>query len=90
MFETCHFLAIDFDEAGWQDDVTALREVCAEFDIPGAVERSQSGNCTEVEIIWKQEVGGSNPLAPTSFNHPELIASTLSTTSFFLMNSQKL
>ncbi len=25
--ETCHFLAIDFDEAGWQDDVTALREV---------------------------------------------------------------
>jgi hypothetical protein len=20
--ETCHFLAMDFDEAGWQDDVT--------------------------------------------------------------------
>jgi hypothetical protein len=24
--ETCHFLAMDFDEAGWQDDVTALRK----------------------------------------------------------------
>lgn len=32
--ETCHFLAMDFDEAGWQDDVTTVREVCAEFDIP--------------------------------------------------------
>ena len=42
--ETCHFLAMDFDEAGWQDDVTTVREVCVEFDIPVAVERSQSGN----------------------------------------------
>jgi len=42
--ETCHFLAMDFDEADWQDDVTTLRKVCAEFDLPVAVERSQSGN----------------------------------------------
>jgi superfamily II DNA or RNA helicase len=42
--ETCHFLAMDFDDAGWQDDVTTVRAVCAEFDIPVAVERSQSGN----------------------------------------------
>ncbi|MGM0427876.1 MAG: TOTE conflict system archaeo-eukaryotic primase domain-containing protein [Thermodesulfobacteriota bacterium] len=42
--ETCRFLAMDFDEAGWQYDVTTVREVCDEFDIPVAVERSQSGN----------------------------------------------
>ena len=42
--ETCHFLAMDFDKAGWQDDVATVREVCTEFDIPVAVERSQSGN----------------------------------------------
>ncbi|RLC04079.1 MAG: helicase [Deltaproteobacteria bacterium] len=42
--ETCYFLAMDFDEAGWQNDVTAVRTICAEFDIPVAVERSQSGN----------------------------------------------
>ena len=42
--ETCHFLAMDFDEARWQNDVTTVREVRTEFDIPVAVERSQSGN----------------------------------------------
>lgn len=42
--ETCYFLAVDFDEAGWQDDLRTLRQVCNEFDIPVAVERSQSGN----------------------------------------------
>ena len=42
--ETCLFLAMDFDKAGWQDDITTVREICAEFNIPVAVERSQSGN----------------------------------------------
>ena len=42
--ETCCFLAIDFDEADWQTDVSLVREVCDEFDIPVAVERSRSGN----------------------------------------------
>jgi len=42
--ETCWFLAIDFDDQGWQRDISALRDVCTEFDIPVAVERSRSGN----------------------------------------------
>ncbi len=42
--ETCHFLAIDFDESDWQKDISMLRVVCAEFAIPFAVERSRSGN----------------------------------------------
>jgi len=42
--ETCWFLAIDFDDHGWQKDISALRDVCMEFDIPVAVERSRSGN----------------------------------------------
>jgi superfamily II DNA or RNA helicase len=42
--ETCWFLAIDFDDGEWQKDVTALKEVCTEFAIPVAVERSRSGN----------------------------------------------
>ena len=42
--ETCWFLAIDFDEGEWEKDISVLREVCAEFDIPVAIERSRSGN----------------------------------------------
>jgi hypothetical protein len=42
--ETCRFLAIDFDEAEWQVDISEVRNVCAGFDIPVAVERSRSGN----------------------------------------------
>jgi len=42
--ETCHFLAIDFDDDGWQKDISTLREVCASFDIKVSIERSLSGN----------------------------------------------
>jgi hypothetical protein len=41
--ERCYFLAIDFDGAEWQNDVSVLREICEEFDIPIAVEQSRSG-----------------------------------------------
>ena len=42
--ETCHFLAMDFDDDGWQKDIAALRDVCANADVPIAIERSRSGN----------------------------------------------
>ena len=54
--ETCHFLAMDFDEAGWQDDVTIVREVCVEFDIPVAVERSQSGNGGHLWLFFENRL----------------------------------
>ncbi len=41
--ETCHFLAVDFDEADWQNDISVFRNVCIELSIPVAVERSRSG-----------------------------------------------
>ena len=41
--ETCHFLAIDFDKEGWQEDASTLRNVCGAFNIPVAFERSRSG-----------------------------------------------
>ena len=41
--ETCYFLAIDFDDEGWQKDISVLRNICNDFDIPVSVERSRSG-----------------------------------------------
>ena len=52
--ETCHFLAIDFDDEGWQKDVSTLRGVCSLFDIPIAVERSRSGNGAHVWFFFEQ------------------------------------
>lgn len=54
--ETCWFLAIDFDDEGWHQDVSALRSTCLEFDIPMVVERSRSGNGAHVWFFFEQPV----------------------------------
>ncbi|MDR4508048.1 MAG: DEAD/DEAH box helicase family protein [Candidatus Brocadiaceae bacterium] len=54
--EMCYFLAIDFDDAGWQKDVSLLREVCNEFGIPYAVERSRSGNGAHVWFFFEVKI----------------------------------
>lgn len=57
--ETCHFLAIDFDDDGWQKDVSTLRSVCSSFDIPIAVERSRSGNGAHVWFFFEQSLSAT-------------------------------
>lgn len=42
--DSCRFLAIDFDEETWKEDVSCLSSVCADMGIPYSVERSRSGN----------------------------------------------
>ncbi len=54
--ETCCFLAMDFDEIGWQKDISMVREVCAEFNIPVTVERSQSGNGGHVWVFFENRI----------------------------------
>lgn len=57
--ETCYFLAIDFDDGEWQKDVTTLREVCTEFKIPIAVERSRSGKGAHVWFFFESSIPAS-------------------------------
>lgn len=57
--ETCNFLAMDLDEADWQGDVAALRAVCGEFDIPVAVERSQSGNGAHLWFFFEDRLAAA-------------------------------
>ena len=54
--ETCYFLAIDFDEEDWQKDISIVREVCIEFNIPIAMERSQSGNGGHAWFFFKNRI----------------------------------
>jgi len=57
--ETCYFLAMDFDEAGWQNDISMVREACTEFNIPVAVERSQSGNGGHVWFFFENRISAT-------------------------------
>ena len=54
--ETCCFLAMDFDEADWQKDVSAVRDVCNEFGIPLSVERSRSGFGCHVWFFFEDPI----------------------------------
>lgn len=42
--DTCHFLAVDFDEAEWHEDAHAFMQSCNELGVPAALEISRSGN----------------------------------------------
>ena len=57
--ETCWFLAIDFDDEGWQKDVTTLREVCSLIGVPVAIERSRSGNGAHAWFFFEAPVQAS-------------------------------
>ncbi|MGE4273729.1 MAG: DEAD/DEAH box helicase family protein [Desulfitobacterium sp.] len=57
--ETCYFLAMDFDDEGWQKDVRVMRDICIEKDIPFAVERSQSGNGGHVWFFFKDQISAA-------------------------------
>jgi superfamily II DNA or RNA helicase len=54
--ETCHFLALDFDKKTWQKDVLAFYEICKNFSVPAAIERSQSGNGAHVWIFFEEAI----------------------------------
>lgn len=57
--DDCYFLAIDFDEEGWQKDITVLREICSMKNIPFAVERSRSGNGAHVWFFFEDKISAS-------------------------------
>src|SRR3989441_11148739 len=54
--ERCWFLAADFDKTSWTDDVAAFVETCRVAGLPGAVERSRSGNGAHVWFFFSAPV----------------------------------
>lgn len=54
--DTCHFLAVDFDEADWKEDALAFRESCRELGVPVALEISRSGNGAHAWVFFSGRV----------------------------------
>ena len=50
--ESCWFLAADFDESSWKEDVTAFVATCLSAGLPVAVERSRSGEGAHVWFFF--------------------------------------
>jgi len=54
--DTCHFLAVDFDEAEWREDVRAFMQSCIDLDVPAALEISRSGQGAHAWIFFTSAV----------------------------------
>jgi superfamily II DNA or RNA helicase len=54
--DTCHFLAVDFDDAQWRDDAQAFRQSCDELGVPASMEISRSGNGAHIWIFFSGRV----------------------------------
>jgi superfamily II DNA or RNA helicase len=57
--ETCFFLAVDFDKAGWREDATAFLEACRRLNLPAALERSRSGRGAHVWFFFEEAISAA-------------------------------
>lgn len=54
--DTCHFLAVDFDEADWQQDAQAFMLSCDGLGVPAALEISRSGQGAHAWVFFSSRV----------------------------------
>lgn len=54
--ETCRFLAIDFDEEHWRDDVRMVAGTCKSHSVPCSIEVSRSGNGAHLWLFFSEAV----------------------------------
>lgn len=57
--DSCRFLAVDFDEAGWREDAVAFARSCRELGVPVALEISRSGKGAHAWIFFESDVPAS-------------------------------
>ena len=54
--DNCCFLALDFDDGDWQENVRQLRQLCGIWDLPCGVERSRSGAGAHLWLFFSEPV----------------------------------
>jgi superfamily II DNA or RNA helicase len=54
--DTCHFLAVDFDEADWREDALAFAQAGRSLGVPVALEISRSGNGAHAWVFFDRRV----------------------------------
>jgi superfamily II DNA or RNA helicase len=54
--DTCHFLAVDFDDAEWQEDARAFAQSCNALGVPAALEISRSGQGAHAWVFFAGRV----------------------------------
>jgi superfamily II DNA or RNA helicase len=54
--ETCFFLAVDFDKAGWREDSAAFLDACRHLNLPAALERSRTGRGAHVWFFFEEAI----------------------------------
>ena len=54
--DSCHFLAVDFDDADWRSDAQAFVQSCHDLGVPSALEISRSGNGAHVWVFFSSRV----------------------------------
>lgn len=54
--DTCHFVAVDFDQAEWKEDAQAFVQSCHELGVPIALEISRSGDGAHAWVFFAESV----------------------------------
>ena len=57
--DRCYFVVVDFDGAGWQQDVRAFASTARDVGLPVTVERSRSGNGAHAWFFFAAAVSAS-------------------------------
>ena len=72
---SCRFLAVDFDQGGWREDVAAYVEAAHRMGLRPAVERSRSGDGAHIWFFFSGPVPASAARAMGSYLLTEAMAS---------------
>jgi len=54
--DTCYFLAADFDEAEWKEDILAFAQSCHDLGVPVALEVSRSGQGAHAWVFFANRI----------------------------------